>query len=351
MTSTKSNGTTNITIHRVAELAGVSTATVSRVINGSEGVSDELKEKVKKIIQQTGYRPNRAARLLRAGKVRKVGVLFADIRNPFFTSVLAGIEGALQRADYVLILGNTNDDAKVEQMHLQAFMEEGVSGIIFASQALTVSQYQSFLEFGIPMLLIDRVPEGLKVDSVSIDNFESARRATHHLLTLGHKNIAYIGGPERISTARLRREGFQKACGEGGIDSQSIFLGNFRQDGGYQAMEQCLTASKKSTAVLVGNNLMTLGALEAIHKHNLSIPNEIALVGFDDMPWATSLQPPLTVIAQPTYELGSIAARLLLDRIQNPENPIQQVFLATQLIVRKSCGGPIKAGNGVDSEN
>jgi DNA-binding LacI/PurR family transcriptional regulator len=330
---------TSITIQQVAREAGVSTATVSRVINKSDAVSPELALQVRKVIDQLGYKPNRSARNLRAGKVRKVGVLFADIQNPFFTSVLAGIEATLQQADYVLLLGNSNEDPRIEQMHLQVFQEEGVAGIILAAATNTVSVYQQVIRSGIPILALDRAPSGLRVDSVSINNVETAALATSHLIKLGHRDVAFIGGPDTISTARLRCEGYQKALTQNGIKSERVELANYRQSGGYDAMKRLLNSAVVPSAVLVGNNLMTLGALQAIHESGLKIPQEIALVGFDDMPWATSLQPPLTVVAQPTYELGSVAVRLLLDRIQYPEGPVQQVTLATHLIVRESCGG------------
>ncbi|NMC35126.1 MAG: LacI family transcriptional regulator [Veillonellaceae bacterium] len=335
--------TSSITIEQVAREAGVSTATVSRVINKNDAVSPELQAQVRKVIDRLGYKPNRSARNLRAGKVRKVGVLFADIQNPFFTSVLAGIEATLQQADYVLLLGNSNEDPRIEQMHLQVFQEEGVAGIILAAATNTPNIYQEVIRSGIPILALDRAPGGLRVDSVSINNIETAAMATHHLIKLGHKDIAFIGGPETISTARLRREGYQKALQESGIDFTRVELSNYRQSGGYDAMRRLLSTPPIPSAVLVANNLMTLGALQAIHESGKKIPQQIALVGFDDMPWATSLQPPLTVVAQPTYELGSIAVRLLLDRIQYPDGPIQQVTLATHLIVRESCGGKLAA--------
>ena len=332
------NGLT-VTIQEVAEEAGVSTATVSRVINKNSVVSRITELQVKKAIQKLGYKPNRSARNLRAGKVNRVGVLFADIQNPFFTSVLAGIESSLQKADYVLLLGNANENPKTEEIHLQVFQEEGVAGIILASVSNSSDEYKKIIQAGIPIVALDRSIEDFNIDSISINNVEAAEIATNHLLNLGHNNIAFIGGPEKISTARLRKEGYQRALQSKGFKNGKIELGNFRQDGGYHSMKRILAEDRVPSAVLVSNNLMTLGALQAIHENGLKIPKDIALVGFDDMPWATSLQPPLTVIAQPTYDMGSIAVRLLLDRIENPNNPVQQVILHSFLIVRESCGG------------
>lgn len=333
---------TNVTIQQVAEKAGVSTASVSRVLNDSSQVTDELKAKVLQAIDELGYYPNRAARHLRAGVVRKVGVLFADISNPFFTSVLAGIESALQQADYVLVLGNSNEDPRIEQLHLNAFLEEGVAGIIFAATTTEKERYQFVLQAGVPMLSIDRTVEGLKIDTVSINNVDASYHATKHLIDLGHKDVAFISGPEnRTTTAHYRLMGYLQAMKDAGNLVPRIEIGNFRQEGGYQAMLALLNSSSRPSAVLVSNNLMTLGALQGIHERNLAIPGEIAIVGFDDMPWVTSLQPPLTVIAQPTFEMGRIAARLLIDRIRMPGNPVQRINLETQLIIRNSCGFPL----------
>jgi LacI family transcriptional regulator len=331
----------NVTIQQVAEKAGVSTATVSRVLNDSDLVADELKSRVRQTIEELGYYPNRAARHLRAGHVRKVGVLFADISNSFFTSILAGIEAALQQADNILVLGNSNEDPHIEQLHLNAFLEEGVGGIILTATSASKNQYKHVLEAGIPLLTIDRVVEGLKADSVAINNMDAAYHATSHLIRLGHQDVAFIGGPETMSTARLRKAGFLEAMKDAGNLTPRIELSNFRQEGGYQAMQSLLDSPNRPSALLVANNVMTLGALQCIHEHQLAIPKDVALVGFDDTPWVTSLQPPLTVIAQPTFEMGKIAARLLLDRIEGPENPIQRITLETQLIIRQSCGYPL----------
>ncbi|MFZ3071178.1 MAG: LacI family DNA-binding transcriptional regulator [Anaerolineaceae bacterium] len=329
----------NITVNEVAKKAGVSTATVSRVINNNKGVSGTLQARVRMAIDELGYRPNRSAHHLRSGKVKRIGVLFADIRNPFFTSVLAGIENILYQAEYVLLLGNSNEDRKIEQMHLQAFIDEGVAGIILASVSNNIKQYQQVLNAGIPILAIDRCSENLKVDTISINNVQAAKEATEHLINLGHRKVAFIGGPKHISTSRLRQLGYQQAIDEHSDMKAEIATGDFRQEGGYRAMLELLSKPDRSSAVLVANNLMTLGALQAIIEKKIHVPEEIALVGFDDMPWSTSLEPSLTVVSQPTYEMGKIAARLLLDRIQNPDHPIQNITLETKLIVRESCGG------------
>ena len=337
----KKSNSTSVTIQQVAKDSGVSTATVSRVLNDSDLVSAELKRRVRQTIDKLGYYPNRAARHLRSGRVRKVGVLFADISNLFFTSVLAGIEATLQQADNILVLGNSNEDPHIEQLHLNAFLEEGVAGIILAATSASKNRYNHVLEAGIPMLTIDRIVEDLKIDSVTINNVDAAYQATTHLINLGHRDVAFIGGPEHMSTSKSRQMGYLQAMQDAGNLRPRIEIGNFRHDGGYKAMQALLASARYPSALVVANNLMTLGALQGIREHRLVIPNDIALVSFDDVLWVTALQPPLTVIAQPTFEMGRIAARLLLERIQMPDNPIQRINLETQLIIRKSCGYPL----------
>lgn len=337
----KNKLSTNVTVQEVAKKAGVSTATVSRVLNDSDLVSAELKSRVRDTIEELGYYPNRAARHLRSGRVRKVGVLFADISNPFFASILAGIEATLQQADNILVLGNSNEDPHIEQLHLNAFLEEGVAGIILAAASPSKSRYQDVLQAGIPMLMIDRIVEDLKIDSVSINNVDAAYHATTHLINLGHKDVAFISGPEEMSTSRSRQIGYLQAMKDAGNLPPRIEIGNFRHDGGYKATQALLGSPTYPSAVVVANNVMALGALQSIREHQLVIPNDIALVAFDDVFWVSALQPPLTVIAQPSFEMGRIAARLLLDRIQMPDSPIQRINLETQLIIRKSCGYPL----------
>ncbi len=330
----------NPNIRQVAELAGVSTATVSRVLAGQGGVSDELIEKVHAAIRALDYHPNRTARNLRRRVTQTVGVVISDIQNPFFTSVIGGIEKVLDAAGYTLLLCNSDEDPKREKAHMTTLRAEGVAGIILASTRADTEVYRQMLEAGIPLVAIDRLPGQLNLDVVTVTNMQGARSAVAHLAELGHRRIALISGPCQISTSRERQKGYEQALRERGlaVSPELIQFSNFRQAGGYEAMLALLALPAPPTAVLVSNNLMTLGALQAIHERGLRIPSDMAVVGFDDMPWATSLQPPLTVVAQPTFALGEAAARLLLDRLGDPNRPCQHVVLETQLVVRASSG-------------
>ena len=333
----------NITIKVVADRAGVSTATVSRVITGSDVVSPRRRKRVDRAIKELGYSPNRAARELRIGAVLKIGVVLSDIQNPFFTGCLAGIESVLQSSDYVLILGNSKEDPRIEKMHLNSLISDGVGGIILALTSGYDDCYQDLAKSDIPMVAIDRESKYLLVDSVVIDNVSASFQATECLAKLGHRRIGYIGGPLHISTSQERLKGYKEALTnlDIPIEDDLIVNGQYRQGGGCAAMEELLNLPERPTALLIANNLMTLGALEAIYQHDIQIPEALALVAFDDTPWTIALKTPLTVIAQPTYQLGEFAAKLLLDRIKNPDQPLQKIMLKGELIIRDSCGSKI----------
>jgi DNA-binding LacI/PurR family transcriptional regulator len=328
------------TIKHVAERAGVSTATVSRVLAGGDGVSEELGGRVREAMRTLNYHPNRIARNLRARTTRTIGVVIPNIENPFFTSVVRGIENVLQAADHTLLLGNADEDAGHEQVYLRTLRAEGVAGIIFVPVSDTPAAYRQYLDAGVPFVAIDRSPDGLGIDLVTVANASGARAAVRHLIDLGHRHIGLIGGPTHYSTANERKAGYEEALAAAGLPRppQLVRHGDFREAGGYDSMNALLDEAETPTAVFVANNLMVLGAIRAIHERGMRIPSDIAVVGFDDMPWAMSLQPPLTTVAQPTYELGATAARMLLARLREPDRPVRHIMLETRLVVRASCG-------------
>jgi DNA-binding LacI/PurR family transcriptional regulator len=328
------------TVKEVAARAGVSTATVSRALSGSAGVREPLRSRVLEVAQLLSYRPNRAARDLRVRSSRAVGVLIPDIENPFFTSIVCGIEDVLQKTDYSLLLANYNEDPEQETRRLEVFRAEGVRGLIFAASRTPSPLYAELGKAGMALVAVSRVPARLRIDQVMVANREGACAATSHLIRLGHQRIAIINGPLVLSTARDRQTGYEDALGEAGlpIDENLIVHCAFKQPAGYSAMQQLLDLATPPTAVFAGSNLLTLGALQAIHERALDIPRQIAIVGFDDMPWAISLRPPLTTVAQPAFEAGKTAAELLLLRVHGPGLPRRQVVLETRLIVRSSCG-------------
>jgi LacI family transcriptional regulator len=333
-------GARTATIKQVAKQAGVSIATVSRAFADADAVSKALRDRVYKASRALNYRPSRIARNLRVGTSQTVGVVIPDLQNPFFTGLVRGIEGVLQTAGYTLLLANADESPAREREVLATFRAEGVAGIIFVPLNSGKSTYQQLLAPPVHVVAVDRLPAETHVDLVTVANAEGTRAAVAHLVANGHRIIALLGGPSQHSTALEREEGYRTALRHADIAVRNdlIYRGDFREDGGYLGIKALLAVRRPPTAVFVANNLMTLGALRALHEMRRRIPHDVALVGFDDMPWATSLNPPLTAVAQPSFEIGESAAQLFLDRIARPDRPVRHVILETTLIVRASCG-------------
>jgi DNA-binding LacI/PurR family transcriptional regulator len=341
------NSNSPITIREVAAEAGVSTATVSRALAGLDGVAKEARDRVTRAVAKLNYRPNRLARGLRLGHRKVIGVIIPDLQNPFFTGVVHGVEAELSSAGYTLLLGNSDGLAEREKEQLEILRGEGAAGLVFIPGNQPETNYEAIRTWGIPLVAVDRSPGELHVDLVCSSNREGMRQAVSHLLSLGYKDVALLNGPKGISVTQERLGGYQDALRSAGIAVREslIIHSDFRQSGGYAAMARILDMSKRPRAIAVANNLMTLGALQAIHERGVRIPEELAVVCFDDMPWAISLRPPLTAVSQPAEELGRTAAQLLLERLKDPNRLVRQVVLPTRLIVRASCGAltPVQA--------
>ncbi len=330
-----------VTIKDVAHRAGVSVATVSRVLNNQPTVSPELRSRVLETVEKLGYRRDRVARSLRVKSSQIIGLIIPDIRNPFFTAVARGVEDIAYRHGYSLVLCNTDEDPTRERLYIDIMLAERVAGTIVAPVAEMGNYCRVLLDGGIPVVTMDRRMLDLDVDTVIVTNFSGAYEAVCHLIQEGHHRIGCIGGILEATTGRERYEAYKKALDDHGIglDEDLMTVGDSRQDSGYRLALQLLGLKEPPTALFTVNNRMTLGALAAIQERGLRIPQDIAVVGFDDMPWAALLDPPLTVVAQPTYDLGQIAAEMLIARVSDPDRPVQEITLATTLVVRRSCGG------------
>ena len=328
------------TIKDVAARAGVSTATVSRVLAGKNGTRASLKRRVLRTVEELGYEPNRIARNLRARTRKVFGVVIPDLQNPFFTGIVRGMEDVLEAAGYALLIANSDDSPAREENEIRVLRAEGAAGLLLIPCRADATQYASSEASPVPIVTVDRAPPGWSVDSVKTANAAGARWATEHLLSLGHKDIGLVNGPAHYDVAQERFAGFAAAVGARGLalPAEWVAHSNFRQQGGYEATKRLLAGARRPRALFVTNDLMALGALQAIHELRLRIPQDVAIVSFDDMPWATSLDPALTTVAQPTRELGRTAAQLLLDRAADPERAVRQVVLQPELIVRASCG-------------
>jgi DNA-binding LacI/PurR family transcriptional regulator len=324
----------------VARQAGVSTATVSRVLNDQPNVKLEVRAKVLEAIEALKYRPSRVARRLRTNSTHVIGLIISDIQNLFFTSVTRGIEDVASRNGYSLILCNTDEDLDRERVYLEVMHDENVAGIILASASETGHDPELYNSH-IPIVALDRLIKDVPLDTVLVDNVGGAKTAVTHLLSIGHRRIGLITGPQHLTTGRERQEGYEQALKEFGlaIDPALIRRADFRQvaESRQQALE-LLTLPQRPTALFTANTMITLGALTAIQELGLRIPDDIAIAAFDDIPWATLLNPPLTAVPQPTYALGKTAGEMLLARIADPDRPPAQIRLELQLVVRESCG-------------
>ncbi len=323
-----------VSIKEVATEAGVSTATVSRVLSNKPYVRPELVERVMVAVDKLGYRPNLVARSLRSQQSNTIGLIVADIRNPFFTAVSRAVEDIAYENGLTVLFCNTDEDADKEALYLKSMHDHNVSGLIFSPTRQTVRNY-SALNLSIPTVVIDRTVKGVDVDMVLLDNVDSAYRLTVNLIDNGYRNIAAIFGEASV-TGRERQQGFEKALRDHNLTpSQMKFIPPYLETG-YTAVLEMLKTTPRPDAIVATNSLLLAGALKACRESELTIPDDIALAGFDETTWATLVQPTMTVIAQPTDEIGRTAMELLLKRIENPDLPYRQVILKGQLLSRES---------------
>ena len=327
-------------LQEVAQRAKVSIATVSRVLNKSDKVVPETRAIVEQALRELGYRPSRVARRLRMkdGRAHLVGLIIPDIQNPFYAAIARGVEDAAYAAEYALLLCNSDENPEKERFYLDVMLSESVDGIVLPPFDDTDAAVIEMAATGMPVVCVDRSMAKLKTDLVEVDNHRGAFEAVSHLLDKGHKHIGLIEGRSQVSTSRERRRGYLDALAERGITVRKELMraGDFKQESGRILANELLALRKPPTALFVCNNLMTVGALATIHQRGLRVPQDVAIVGFDDLPWAEALDPPLTVVRQPAYEVGRQAMELLLKRIMDPDRAPVTVRLLPELVTRSS---------------
>ena len=328
-----------VRMKEVAKTAGVSTATVSYVINKTRFVSEEKKQKVLQAMEQLGYTPNSAARSLRSKKSYTIGLIVPDINNFFFTGIIEGIEQVVQSNGYQLILSNSNEDFTNEKEQINRFNSQLIDGLIMAPTA----DDHSFLcgtlgEY--PVVYIDRKPNGCFGESVLVNNSEVVYEAITYLIKAGHEKIGILTGIKDLTTTRERLAGYQKAFSDYGLqlDNSLIKTGDSRYKSGYELTKEVLN-NKDITALFVANNLMTIGSMEFLREKKINLPGELAFIGFDDYKWSSIIIPRLSVIKQPTAEMGRKAAEILLKRIKEEEqnNYSKEYRLTAKFYLRDSC--------------
>lgn len=327
-------------LQEVARRAKVSTATVSRVLNQSDKVVPGTRAIVEQALRELGYRPSRVARRLRmsSGRAHLVGLIIPDIQNPFYAEIARGVEDAASAAEYALLLCNSDENPDKERFYLDVMRSESVDGIVLPPFDETDVAVADMLETGMPMVCVDRSLSKIATDLVEVDNHRGAFDAVTHLLDRGHKDIGLIEGRPQVSTSRERRRGYLDALAVRGVSVRKDLMrsGDFKQESGRVLANALLDLRRPPTALFVCNNLMTLGALAAVRQRKLRVPADAAIVGFDDFPWAEALDPPLTVVRQPAYDVGRQAMELLLKRIMEPARPPVTLRLLPELVVRHS---------------
>lgn len=325
-----------ISIKDVAEAAGVSTATVSRVLSNGQHVRPEVRKRVMEVVEQLGYRPNLVARSLRSQQTNTIGLIVSDIRNPFFTSISRAVEDTAYEQGFSVFLCNTDEDQEKETIYLHLMEDANVAGVIFSPTRKTAANFAA-LEIKRPTVVIDRSISNGDADMVLLDNVDAAYRLTKHLLENGYQRIAALCG-EASTTGRERHAGYVQALQEYGI-APIAALTKYMQpkiETGYAATLHMLAMPEPPDVIFATNSVIASGALQAIRERELRIPDDIALVTFDETTWASLVQPAMTLIAQPTYEIGQTATELLLKRIADPTRPTRRVLLKGQLLVRGS---------------
>jgi len=334
------------TIKDVAHRAQVSVTTVSHVINGTRFVSDEARSRVVDSIEVLKYVPSALARSLKNNRTHTVGVMIPNSSNPYFAEIIRGIEDSCFNAGFNVILCNSDDNPRKQGQYIRVLMEKQVDGLIVLSSGGDEELGVFLREANMPQVLVDREVAHLAADLVEVNHELGGSLATRHLLELGHRHIACITGPLALSSAQQRLQGYRKALLEAGVtvDRGYEVTGDFTSAQGFAAMHSLLALPKKPTAVFACNDLMAFGALSAAASAGLRVPDDISVIGFDDIALAAFASPSLTTIAQPKHELGELAARLLLDRIAQPDGAHRCEVLQPTLCLRRSTAAPISHG-------
>lgn len=334
------------TIREVAKKAGVSPATVSRVISQFGYVSETTRQKVLKTIRELDYRPNIIARSMVTKATHTIGLVVTDITNPFFAQLSRGIEEITWNNGYTLFLANTDEDVEREQAIVQALQEKQVDALIIVpASSVNAPHLFDLNRQGIPIVLVDREVVDLPVDKVMVDNEEGAYTAVSHLISLGHRRIAMLLDNLDITTNIERLNGYKKALQDNHIyvEEELIKSCQYTQQSAYEIIKEMLLLTNRPTALFTANNFMTIGAIKAIREAKLSIPNDLALVGFDDLDYEALNSPQLTVVSQPITSMGNIAGQRIIAKLRGDTNPPMEIRLKTQFIIRESCGAAPKS--------
>ncbi len=332
--------TPRVTAADVARLVGVSTASVSRALSGGAGVSDSVREQIRRAAEKLSYQPNVVARALRTTRTHTIGLIVSDVLNPFFGELASAVEEAAHRQGFSVILCNAAEDARRQDEYLELLMARQVDGLL-VTPALTGSvALSAAVARSVPMVCVDRAAPGLATPVVRADGRRATRALVDHLVGLGHERIAIISGPRDTLTGRERLTAFRSAMTRHRLSlrREHVRMGDFQMASGRAAARELLDLRTPPTAIFVADNLMTVGAAAEVRDRHLRVGRDIALAGFDDPPWFALLDPPVTTVAQPVTRMGELAVGTLLEMIAG--GPGTSHVLDCELLVRQSCGEP-----------
>ncbi len=339
-----------VNIKDIARVANVSHTTVSRALNNKSRIRNETKEKILSIAKELGYRPNLIAKSLVMSRTRTLGLVITNIANPFYTELAQGIEKTATRLGYNIILCSTQSNISTEKQYIEMLRSKGVDGIIFSSAHIEDPNIVDLAEEGFPVVLVNRrtyhpiVKD--KIDYVGVDNALGGFLAVEHLIRIGYKRIGMIGGSAESSVGLERLEGGKKALRVYGVEPRDEFFleGNFLKKSGYQGAKQFLKMAEIPSAIFAMNDYMALGIYQAILEEGIRIPEDIALIGFNDIEFSSIQGIDLSTIGQKKFEMGAIAVEMLVERIEKGDQnrPAKEVLLTPELIVRKTCGFYLK---------
>ncbi len=327
------------TIRDVARAASVSTSTVSHVINGTRYVSPETRQRVLQAMSELNYSPNRLARSLRNNRTLTLGVLLPNSANPFFAEVLLGIENVCFERGYNIIMGNASDDPQRELEYLQVWLSRQVDGILLISTGAYNDSLTLLASHETPVVMVDRTAGIPTMDEILTANKQGGLLATRYLLERGHRRIGCITGPSYLTPSAERVEGYAEALRAAGVplNEALIVTGDFLHASGYRACQHMLGLADPPTAIFACNDLMAVGALCAVHEAGLHVPDDVSVIGYDDIPLASYTVPRLTTIAQPAREIGQLAAERLIARLQQATAAPAHQQLPVRLVERDSC--------------
>jgi len=328
-----------VTIYDIAEESGFSYSTVSRVLNGFEYVKDATREKILAAAEKLGYVANLQARSLAGGKSNIVGLLVPKIDNNYITEIVAGIDDELAHANFNLMLYTTHRHTGKEEQYTKSIANSMADGLLLIVPLGTDIYLQTLQDLNFPYVLVDQHDLTGQSDEIMTTNYKGAYEATEYLIQLGHRRIAFITGLLELHSTHDRLAGFKDALTDHGIrfNPKYVVQGDFWEDEAYHATNKLLQLEKRPTAIFAANDLTAIGAMTALRDNGISAPEEMSIIGFDDISQAAFTNPRLTTVRQPLEQMGRQAVSLLLEKIRNPDRPPRRITLTTELVIRDSC--------------